>query len=650
MIRTPITLRAEGDTTETTMRARLDRLAAPAFATLAVAAIVTIVTIAFVARWRFLNSSPYPLGIDGFYYAIQLRSLLHDHRLYYPASPMAFWLMLPGAWALGPIAGAKFGGPLGTALAAAPVYAIVRRATGERAAGVAGAALVATAAGSFYLAVEFMKQGVGLTLALAFVATVGAALDAPVGRGRRARIALAAALFGATLLAHLSSVGLAVAFVVPPLWVRATRGGGARRLRTAALIAVALALLAAVVVLLVPAARNDMGLAHLFGPASREFYGGLAFHYEVPLGALAAVVLVVSVVVGLVPPRVRGPQATLRAAAPSAEARALLVGPAALALMLAIPWLSSRDPLGLVFRLRLMAFVPLAICAPAAMAQLIARAPARVPQLLSIAAAAAVLAFVPLLYVAPVRWPNPLFIQGAAAIAGHTPAGAIIIVKERQQAYMVKWAADREARTLPPSAIAARPTFRLASPGVLPRAAAAALRLRPAPPPPPPPPPPPSPLFSSFPPPPPPSPRPPRPPLLSPGPCGGGGCRNLSPWSHAAPSCWSASCSCPRVACRPSPLPRSPTCDGARARPRLAGSRSSRVGAHSSLGTTGRGSRCGRTRSSCCATTGSPCAPKETRPRPTGGRRCAASNRRPPRQRACTRGRASRCGNASLHP
>ena len=191
----------------TTIRARLERHAAPAFAALAVAAIVTI---AFVARWRYVDSSPNPLGIDGFYYPIQLQSLLHDHRLYYPASPMVFWLMLPGAWALGPIAGAKLGGTLGTALAAAPVYAIVRRATGQRAAGVAGAALVATAAGSFYLAVEFMKQGVGLTLALAFVATLGAALDAPAGRGRRARIALAAALFAATVLAHLSSVGLAV--------------------------------------------------------------------------------------------------------------------------------------------------------------------------------------------------------------------------------------------------------------------------------------------------------------------------------------------------------------------------------------------------------------------------------------------------------
>lgn len=449
----------------TTRRARLERLVAPAFAALAVAAIVTI---AFVARWRFLDSSPYPLGIDGFYYPIQLRSLLHDFRLYYPASPMVFWLMLPGAWALGPIAGAKLCASLGTALAAVPVYAIVRRATGERAAGVAGAALVATAAGSFLLATEFVKQGVGLTLALAFVAMLGAALDAPAGRGRRTRIALAATLLAATLLAHLSSLALAVVFVAPPLWVRATKGGNYRRL-PAALIAVALAVLAAVVVLLVPAVRHDMGLAHLFGPASRDFFaGGPTFHNEVPLGALAAVVLAVSVVVGVVLHRVHGPRATPRTTAASAEARALLVGPAALALILALPWLSSRDPQGLVFRLRIMAFVPLAICAPAAMTQLIAWAAPRLLQLLPITAAAVLLALVPLRYVAPVNWPNPLFVPGATAIADHTPPGAIIIVKERQLAFMVKWFADREARTLAPRAIDARPTFRLASPGVLP--------------------------------------------------------------------------------------------------------------------------------------------------------------------------------------
>lgn len=136
--------------------------------------------------------------------------------------------------------------------------------------------------------------------------------------------------------------------------------------------------------------------------------------------------------------------------------------------MLALPWLSSRDPDGLVFRLRLMAFVPLAICAPAAIAHLIATARRDLQLLLPIAAAVGLLYLVPLHYVAPIAWPNAFFLPGAAAVAEHTPPDAIIIVDRRPLAFMVKWAADREARTLPRRAAETRPTFRLASPGVLP--------------------------------------------------------------------------------------------------------------------------------------------------------------------------------------
>lgn len=428
------------------------------FAALAVAVIVAI---ALVARWRFLDSSPYPFGIDGFYYATQLRSLLSDGRLYYPASPMAFWLMWPAAWAFGPIAGAKLGAALGTALAAVPVYAIARRATGERAAGVVGAALVATAAGSFHLATEFIKQAIGLTLALAFVATFAAVLDAPAGRGRRARVAFAAALFIAALLSHPTSGALAVAFIIPPLWVRATRGGTAHRLRTTSLIAAGAVAIAAVVMLLVPAVHRGMGLAGLFGPASFDFFGRRTFHHEVPLGALAAMALVVL-------HRVPRQEPNPGNATPSAESRALLVGPALMALVLALPWLSVNDPAGLVFRLRIMAFVPLAICAPAAMMQLLAWARPRVRQLVPIAAAVAVMGFVPLRHEGPVNRPNPAFVQRAAGIARHTPPDAIIVVRGRQLAFIVKWVADREARTTPPRPDVPRPTFRLASPDVLP--------------------------------------------------------------------------------------------------------------------------------------------------------------------------------------
>lgn len=77
---------------------------------------------------------------------------------------------------------------------------------------------------------------------------------------------------------------------------------------------------------------------------------------------------------------------------------------------------------------------------------------------------------VPLTYREPVTWPNSSYVPGAVAIARHTPPNAVIIVNHRQLAYMVKWFADREARSQPLASSSAKPVFRLATPGVLPAA------------------------------------------------------------------------------------------------------------------------------------------------------------------------------------
>ena len=63
-------------------------------------ALIAVALLALVAysawhRYGFLASSPFPLGIDGYFYPIQLRSLLETGHLIYPASPLALWLMWP---------------------------------------------------------------------------------------------------------------------------------------------------------------------------------------------------------------------------------------------------------------------------------------------------------------------------------------------------------------------------------------------------------------------------------------------------------------------------------------------------------------------------------------------------------------------------
>ena len=141
-------------------------------------------------RWRFLDGSPYPMGVDGYYYAVQLRSLLGHGHLVWPAAPLAFWLMAPAAALAGPIAGAKLGAAVLGAprrRAGVPARAPARRRARARPG--SRRPWSPPAAGSFYLSVEFVKQGVGVTVALAALVVLARALERPT----RGRIAAAAA-------------------------------------------------------------------------------------------------------------------------------------------------------------------------------------------------------------------------------------------------------------------------------------------------------------------------------------------------------------------------------------------------------------------------------------------------------------------------
>src|SRR5215213_5014387 len=83
-------------------------------------------------RYRFLSESPYPVGVDGYYYAVQMRSLLATGTLRFEGLPFAFWLMAPFAAAFGPIAGLKLAAALGCAAIAPGVYLVVRRVSLSR--------------------------------------------------------------------------------------------------------------------------------------------------------------------------------------------------------------------------------------------------------------------------------------------------------------------------------------------------------------------------------------------------------------------------------------------------------------------------------------------------------------------------------------
>src|SRR5215470_14167643 len=130
------------------------------------AALLALVAWSSWQRWQMLTASPFPLGVDGYFYPIELRALLERGELAYPASPLTFYLLAPFAAATDPITGAKLGAALWGAAIAIPAYGVGARLGGGRGAGLVAAAIATTSVGSAYLTIEFVKNGIGLTVAL----------------------------------------------------------------------------------------------------------------------------------------------------------------------------------------------------------------------------------------------------------------------------------------------------------------------------------------------------------------------------------------------------------------------------------------------------------------------------------------------------
>lgn len=411
-------------------------------------ALVVLVAWSFWSRWRVLSASPFPLGVDGYFYPIQLRALLEDGALQYPSSPLTFWFMLPFAAATDPIVGAKLGAALGGALIAVPAYGVGARFGRSRGAGLVAAALAATSASSLYLSLEFVKQGFGLTVALAALWLVLRALDTP----SRARIAAAIAGIGAALLAHKLAAGVVIAIAVPAA-IDEARGRGKLRGRRL-LYLLALSVVAAVVLLglglafperfLSPA---DLALlsglfssdAHVSAPALVTPQRTLAFEHDAAIGALLAVIAAVALRMRPALPRKYG------------ERRAMWIV-VALGIAIGLPWLAVDDPQGLGFRLRLAAFVPLALCAAivvGAAARSFARLKDRERD-----AALVVIALV--LAIRPHARPtegmvlaHPALVSAVIASTSHIPAGATVIVPERHILFMTAWYTRANVRLRP---------------------------------------------------------------------------------------------------------------------------------------------------------------------------------------------------------
>lgn len=398
-----------------------------------VVALAALVVWSAWQRWQLLTVSPFPLGADGYFYPVQVRSLLEHGTLEFPAAPLTFWWMAPFAAVTDPITGAKLGAAIGGALIAIPAYGTGWQLTQQRGAGLVAAAVAASAATSRYLTIEFVKQGLGLTVALFAIWLALRAISFPTRR----RIGLALAALTAAALTHKLAGGLVLLLALPAAFEEA-RGRGVLRGRRLLYMIIALGTLGVVVLilgLLAPKrflSPGDLALisdvftstARWDAPALVTPNISLDFEHEAAIGGVLGLIAGVLLALRVGEKLRRGE-------------RAIAWGFVVLGVGIALPWLAVEDSNGLGFRLRVTAFVPLAICAA-----LVASAIAR---LLDGWQRNAMLVALALAVVIRARHPrheglvlaHPSLVS--ALLAAKIPADTTVIVPEHHVMFMVAW-------------------------------------------------------------------------------------------------------------------------------------------------------------------------------------------------------------------
>jgi len=122
-----------------------------------------------------------------------------------------------------------------------------------------------------------------------------------------------------------------------------------------------------------------------------------------------------------------------------------------LALVIGLPWLDVADPQGLAFRLRIAAFVPLAMCGAVAAASLAPLLPRQ--RTAALAAVAVVIALRGSHERTEGRvLAHPALVAAAMAATDQIPSNATVVVPERHIAFMVAWY-SRKPVSLRPEAV-----------------------------------------------------------------------------------------------------------------------------------------------------------------------------------------------------
>lgn len=435
-------------------------------------ALAALVTWSFAQRYAQLTETPFPVGIDGYFYPLELRSLLATGHLQYPASPLTFWLLAPLAAITDPITGAKLGAALFGAVIALPAYGVGARLGKSRAAGVLAAVIATTSAGSAFMTFEFVKNGVGLTIGMTAVWLLLRMLERP----SRGRIFAFGVAFLAAFLAHKMAAAIVLVIAIPAGVAEAASRGvlrGRRLLYTLIYLGIGAGVLLLLGVMFpeqflspLQAALVTASLStsvHWDAPALVMGDGSLTLGHEALLGAACAILA------ALVLHRRARLRLGLTVTAPSAGEAAAGWAFVCLALVIALPWLAVTDGQGLGFRMRVAAFVPFAMCAAIGLrvvvwgvrTLLLAGKPwAPLEPVLGIGLAAVLVIALPHERTAGRIVTHPALVTATLALADKVPADDTVIIPERHIAYMAAWYANVRV-SLRPDPIAPAHRWRL---------------------------------------------------------------------------------------------------------------------------------------------------------------------------------------------
>jgi hypothetical protein len=122
-----------------------------------------------------------------------------------------------------------------------------------------------------------------------------------------------------------------------------------------------------------------------------------------------------------------------------------------LGLALALPWLAVSDPQGLGFRVRIIAFVPMALCAAIVARALVVALPRWIADASLAVLAVAIVVAMPPRRVQGEILAHPAMVAAVEGLAGRIPEGGIAIVPERHIAFMVTWYTGAPHRLRPDS-------------------------------------------------------------------------------------------------------------------------------------------------------------------------------------------------------